>query len=172
MALVGMVVWVASCAALAAALGLATAEDLARRVIPNGCVVAVAASGLAAALSRAAGGEAAALAAAPAGALATLSVMFAAALVSWRVRGAPGVGGGDIKLLAAAGVWLGPVWGLACVALSCAAALALWATVLLARRVAAGGARRGRGAVAGVPLAPGIAAATLGIVLLGLPWQA
>ena len=55
MALVGMVVWVASCAALAAALGLAAAEDLARRVIPNGCVVAVAASGLAAALSRAAG---------------------------------------------------------------------------------------------------------------------
>ena len=118
MALVGMVVWVASCAALAAALGLAAAEDLARRVIPNGCVVAVAASGHAAALSRAAGGEAAALAAAPAGALATLSVMFAAALVSWRVRGAPGVGGGDIKLLAAAGGWLGPVWGLASVALS------------------------------------------------------
>lgn len=170
--LVVVATWVVARAALAVALGLAAIEDLARRVIPDGCSIAVAASGAVAAAARAAAGEEAGalVADALAGALATLGVMLGAALASWRARGTPGVGGGDVKLLGAVGVWLGPAWGLAAVALSCGVALALWGAVRLARRALGVGAARGVAEGAGVPLAPGIAAATLGIVLLGLPW--
>ncbi len=161
MGLVVVSAWVAARAVLAVALGLAAIEDLARRVIPDGCSVAVAASGVEAA--------GALVADALAGALATLAVMLGAALASWRARGTPGVGGGDVKLLGAVGVWLGPAWGLAAVALSCTAALVLWGAARLVRRAVGAGAARGAAAGAGVPLAPGIAVTTLGIVLLGLP---
>lgn len=169
MSLVCMVMWVVACASLAAALGAASIEDLARRVIPNGCVAVVAASAVVAAAVRAmACGNAAGVAfGALSGALATSAVMIAAALASWRARGTPGVGGGDLKLLSAVGLWLGPVWGLVAVALSCATSLALWGAWRLARRAALGTAS---GTGQGVPLAPGVAATTLGIVLLGLPW--
>lgn len=174
MGLVVVAAWVAARAVLAVALGLAAVEDLARRVIPDGCSVAVAASGAVAVAARAAaGGAAGALVAdALSGALVALAVMLGAALASWRARGTPGVGGGDVKLLGAVGVWLGPAWGLAAIALSCAVALALWGAARLARRAIGAGASAAPGAAAGagVPLAPGIAVATLGIVLLGLPW--
>lgn len=161
-------------AALVAALAAASASDLARRVIPNACSATVAVTGALA--SAVAGGLGASLA----GAATVLAVMLLAAAASVRARGEPGVGGGDVKLLAALGAWAGPVGGLAVVALSCALGSAWW----LARRAAArasaapGGVRAGasRGVApargeasredAGIPLAPFAAVSGIGIVLV------
>lgn len=157
--------------ALTCALLVAAAYDLKRRVIPNGCSCAVAASAVARALARCLGGASPpdVLARAVAGGAAVLAVMLAASALSRRARGEAGVGGGDVKLLSALGMWLGPGLGLACVALSCLAALAA-RSIALARRVLAGardpcgGGPRGTG---GIPLGPGIAVAALSLMLLG-----
>lgn len=154
----GMVAVVCCHAVLAGALATAAAADLALRVIPNGCPAAVLGSGVARALLGAAVGGAPDLPGdAALGTLVVLVVMVGAALASARLGGEPGVGGGDVKLLAALGAWAGPVGGLLIVALSCALGVAGWALrrgldVLLARGDATGN---------GICLAPAIACATL-----------
>lgn len=58
---------------------------------------------------------------------ATVLFVLVATRALWiRVRGSPrqSLGGGDAKLLSACGVYLGPIGGMACVALSCLLALA------------------------------------------------
>ena len=88
--------------------------------------------------------------------------LLLAAAASERVSGRPGVGGGDVKLLAAAAVWTGPVLGLAVVGASCLLGAMGWAATRLAGRLV------GRGRTSeGIPLAPAVAIATLAAVLLG-----
>lgn len=161
--MLGMVLLAAAYGALAAALGVAGASDLARRVVPNGCVLAVAASGVLRALARGLlAGQATGLALRGLiGGAVVLGVLLLAAGASVRLRGEPGIGGGDVKLLAAAGLWTGPAGGLAVVALSCLLGVLGWAAarVLCALRGRAPGA-------AGIPLAPAIAVALLAVVLL------
>ena len=152
----GVVLEVACVGALAAGLGVAAASDLASRIVPNGCVLAVAASG---ALRAAARGE---LVASCAGALAVLAVMLVAAAVTTCVRGESGVGGGDVKLLAAVGTWAGPVLGLVIVGLSCLVGVAGWFAYRAV--VALRGTEPPR---PGIPLAPSIMLATLAVVLVG-----
>ena len=162
----GQVLSVALLGACAVALAVAAACDLRRRIVPNGCCVAVALTGAARALVAS---GAPGLAAAAAGGALVMAVMLATALASARATGASGVGGGDVKLLAAAGVWCGPVTGLAVVGASCAVSLVGWAIARVPRVLG------GRGAVApgggatvrGIPLAPGICVSTLAAVLLG-----
>ncbi|OUO32084.1 A24 family peptidase [Olsenella sp. An293] len=150
----GVVLEVACVGALAAGLGVAAASDLASRIVPNGCVLAVAASG---ALRAAARGE---LVASCAGALAVLAVMLVAAAVTTCVRGESGVGGGDVKLLAAAGMWTGAALGLAVVGASCLLVVVSWAVVALRARVS------GRPLPpATAPMAPAVAVAALTAVL-------
>lgn len=132
-------VMVASYAALVGALAVAAAVDLSCRIVPNGCAVTVAASGVAVALvggspADAGGGpapvsgtELGGVCLAVGGGAAALAVMLAAACLSARARGSPGVGGGDVKLLAAAGTWLGPMGALVAIALSCLVAVVGWA---------------------------------------------
>lgn len=151
-----MVMEVACVAGLAAALGIAAATDLAHRIVPNGCAVAVALLGAVRAAARGA------VPAAALGAAVVLAVMLAAAAASERLCGRPGVGGGDVKLLAAAGVWTGPALGLAVVGASCLLGLAGRAAVQLAARVRGRPRRSG-----GIPLALAVAVATLVAVLGG-----
>lgn len=156
MAVLTAVLEVACVTGLAAALGVAAATDLARRIIPNGCVAVVAALGAARAAARGT------LPGAALGALVVLAAMLLAAAASERVSGRPGVGGGDVKLLAAAAVWTGPVLGLAVVGASCLLGAMGWAATRLAGRLV------GRGRTSeGIPLAPAVAIATLAAVLLG-----
>lgn len=143
---------------LLGALAWSTVTDLRRRAIPNGCALAVALSGLA--LGAAEGVPARSLA----GGLVALAVLLLAAWASARRAGAPGVGGGDVKLLSALGLWLGPVTGLAAVALSCLLGVVGWALAVGARRLW----RRSEGespcedpAGLGIPMAPAIALAAL-----------
>ena len=153
----------ASLVVMAAALALAARTALERRVIPNGCSVAVGVSGLVRAAARRAGGAGAgAVAEAALGVLAVFAVMGLAAAASRRLSGRSVVGGGDVKLLAAAAVWTGPVLGLAVVGASCLLGAMGWAATRLAGRVV------GRGRTSeGIPLAPAVAIATLAAVLLG-----
>lgn len=144
---------VACVAGLAAALGIAAATDLACRIVPNGCVAAAAALGAVRAALRGT------LPGAALGALATLVVLLLAAAASRRATGRPGVGGGDVKLLAAAGLWVGPALGLAVVGASCLLGVAGWAVAWAAARA------RRRPAPEGIPLAPAVALATLAAVL-------
>lgn len=156
MAVLTAVLEVACVTGLAAALGVAAATDLARRIIPNGCVAVVAALGAAHAAARGT------LPGAALGALVVLAAMLLAAAASERVSGRTGVGGGDVKLLAAAAVWTGPVLGLAVVGASCLLGAMGWAATRLAGRLV------GRGRTSeGIPLAPAVAIATLAAVLLG-----
>ena len=114
----------AACAvALAAALAVASVTDLRRRVVPNACALLAWASGVLAARLSARGG------------------------------GRGGVGGGDVKLLAAVAAWAGPVGGLAVVALSCALGLLGWGAAALLARL------RRRRVGRAMPLAPAIALA-------------
>lgn len=157
----GVVLWVACLGVLAAALGVAAATDLSCRIVPNGCVAAIAASGLVRALLAPAsgGGCPVSLAAALAGGALVLAVMLAAALLSARRGRAPGVGGGDVKLLSSVGVWVGPLGGLLVVALSCLVGLLGWliASVRSSRRERP----------TGIPLAPAVAMVALPVVLAG-----
>lgn len=155
---------------LAVALVRAARADLERRVIPNGCSAAVAASGLASALLRALDeGGPAPVARSALGATVVLGVMVLATAASRRLSGRAGVGGGDVKLLCAAGAWTGPAWGLAVVAGACATSLALSGAEYAFRRLTGHKAVIYRlGATAGgIPLGPGIALTTLTVVLLG-----
>lgn len=156
MAVLTAVLEVACVTGLAAALGVAAMTDLARRIIPNGCVAVVAALGAARAAVRGT------LPGAALGALVVLAAMLLAAAASECVSGRPGVGGGDVKLLAAAAIWTGPVLGLAVVGASCLLGATGWAAMQLAGRLV------GRGRTSeGIPLAPAVAIATLAAVLLG-----
>ncbi len=178
MGVLSAVLGVACLATLAAALGVASATDLSCRIIPNGCVLAVACSGVVRALARAlANGSAMALVAeALLGGLSVLGVMLLAAALSTRGGGRPGVGGGDVKLLAAVGVWTGPLVGLATVALSCLVGVLLWGLGRIPERVRAGegpsekgGGHRPRKVLSeGIPLAPAVTAVTVAVVLSGL----
>ena len=163
MNVIAVVLEVGCLGVLAAGLGVAAATDLACRIVPNGCVAAVALSGAARTLVAATlgGRGAAAVLSAVLGAALVFAIMVSAALLSARGREGPGVGGGDVKLLAAVGVWTGPVGGLVAIGLSCLVGLVGWAI---------GAARAPKGAVArGIPLAPAIAIAALPIAVVGLP---
>jgi Flp pilus assembly protein protease CpaA len=174
----GVVLRVAAYGVLAAALGVAAVTDLARRVVPNGCVVAVAVSGAAQACAGVLLGGSASQAClrSVCGLTCALVVMLATAAVSARIRGTPGVGGGDVKLLAAVGVWVGPARVLVVIALSCLVAVAGWVMLRIVASWAARGnarasasplARDGRALAQGIPLAPAIALSALVMVLLG-----
>lgn len=146
-------------AALVASLGISVVTDLKRRIVPNGCVVAASASGLAYALIKAtigAGGFGV-VARAVTGGVTVLLVMLAAAMLSVRASGTQGVGGGDVKLLAAVGVWLGPVGGLLAVGLACLLGVVSWGIVRLAAAFSAAG----KAPAHEMPLAPAIAVAAL-----------
>lgn len=162
---------------LAAALVVAAGVDLRRRIVPDGCVVAVALSGAvraalrtAASAGGGAGGGGASVSApveAALGAVVVLAAMLLAARLSRRGDGSAGVGGGDVKLLGAVGVWTGPLAGLLAVMASCLVSVAGWAVLGLARLAA--GALRRRADVRtafppSLPLAPGIALAALVLV--------
>jgi prepilin peptidase CpaA len=76
--------------------------DLRRRRIPNSINIATAVLGLAAALAT---GSLTAVGQALAGG----ALLFALLVIAWRQRW---IGGGDVKLGAALGTWLGPIGGL------------------------------------------------------------
>lgn len=144
---------------LGVALAVASLSDLAWRIIPNGCVASVALSWLLVCGS----GEKVVerLAEGVAGALAVLLLMLVAARLGVALGRGAGVGGGDVKLLAASALWAGPVWGLALVGASCAVGLCAHGVAWLARR-----AFRSDAVVAGgIPLGPSIAACLLVFVL-------
>lgn len=151
------------------ACAVAAVTDLRRRIIPNGCVAVVAACGLASAAT----GGIGVLASALAGAAVVLAVLLVTAAVSARATGASGIGGGDVKLLAAAGLWYGPVGGLAAVAGSCLASLALWGLArlrgILMRPLSGNNIviLPEKTTVCGIPLGPGIALSFVAIALLG-----
>ena len=174
MGVLSAVLGVACLATLAAALGGASATDLSCRIIPNGCVLAVACSGVVRALVN--GPAMALVAEALLGGLSVLGIMLLAAALSTRGGGRPGVGGGDVKLLAAVGVWTGPLVGLATVALSCLVGVLLWGLSRIPERVRAGegpsekgGGHHPRKVLSeGIPLAPAVTAVTVAVVLSGL----
>lgn len=169
---------VASVATLAAALGVASATDLSCRVIPNGCALAVACSGMVRSLGcgGGSGNGAPSPAEAVAGGAVVAAVMLLAAALSARRGGSVGVGGGDVKLLTAVGVWTGPAAGLVAVFLSCLVGVAGWAVSRALGRAAGRGVAvtgglspPGRGRLSeGIPLAPAISATALVMVLSGL----
>lgn len=147
----------ASClVVLVAALVLAAVSDLSSRVIPNGCVLAVA---LARVPVLAVCGEGArAFGAASLGMITVLAFLLLSANVSRKLTGSSGLGGGDLKLLAALGLWTGPVGGLAVVGASCLVAL-VGRFVCQRIREASSYAALHRGAP--MPMAPAILAVTL-----------
>lgn len=134
---------------LLAALGTSCAYDLRWRRIPNACVAMVALAGL---LSRKD------VTTSVAGAALVLVVLLATHAAFTRARGETGMGGGDVKLLAASALWAGPVGGLFVVAASCLLGLVGRAALLAAGR---------RPRTAGIPLAPAISVSLLGTLLLG-----
>lgn len=151
---------------LTIALVTAAVTDLRCRIVPNGCAAAVAVSGLARASLAVATGLRGPL---PilwslSGVAVVFAVMLCAALVSSRGGRGRGVGGGDIKLLAAVGAWTGPVLGLATVGLSCLVGVAGW----FAYRVAVALRDADRPVRPGIPLAPSIAVVSLFVVLVGV----
>ena len=148
--------------ALLVALVVASVSDLRERIVPNGCPATVAAAGVVRSLVRMAlgGGDARPLLSALLGAAVVFLVMLAAALISGRGGRGSGVGGGDVKLLAAAGAWTGPMLGLVTIGLSCLIGLAGWfalhfAIALMGRRPPERG---------GIPLAPAIALSVVIVV--------
>ena len=87
--------------------------------------------------------------------------MLAAARLGVALGRGAGVGGGDVKLLAASALWTGPVWGLALVGASCAVGLCAHGVAWLARRAF----RSDAAAAGGIPLGPSIAVCLLVFVL-------
>lgn len=178
MGVLSAVLGVACLATLAAALGVASATDLSCRIIPNGCVLAVACSGAARVLAGVlAGGRATPLIVkALLGCLSVLAVMLLAAALSAREGGGSGVGGGDVKLLSAIGVWTGPLAGLATVGLSCLLGVLFWGMGRILRRARFRGEapdegvrhRLGKALSEGIPLAPAVMVVTTVMVLSGL----
>lgn len=157
-------------AAAVAALAVAAATDLSCRIVPNGCAAALAVTGAGrAVLAAVRTASAAPLASSLAGGAAVLLVMLAAAAVSECVSGKVGVGGGDVKLLSAVGLWLGPWGGLAAVAGSCLVALAGLILVSIIRYLSRhkNVISHGVATVRGIPLAPGIALVFIVFSLLG-----
>lgn len=163
MGVTGVLLAVTCLGVLAAALGVAAATDLSCRIVPNGCVLAVAAAGvLRATVASARTHDLMPLLAAAGGGLVVLVVMLAAAGLSARGGREPGVGGGDVKLLSAVGFWVGPVGGLLVVGLSCAVGLACWCLGWAIAAARASGRARERG----IPLAPAVAVVALTMVLV------
>ena len=143
-------------AALALAVIVAAARDHESRIVPNGCPIAVLVAGT---LRAAVRGE---LFDAALGVVGVLLVMLLTSLAWLLLRGEQGVGGGDVKLLAAVGSWVGPAWGLAVVGASCLVGVLGWALTDAARRI------RGQpdGPTEGIPLAIAIAPVSLCVVLM------
>lgn len=134
---------VAELTALAAVLLACSVTDLARRIIPNSLMAAAIAvrcvylcfiATLPGAGSMGAGYVQQEFKTSLLGGATVLLVLMATHVLWTRARGSPqrGFGGGDAKLLAVCGAYLGPIGGLACVALACLLALACcfgaWAT--------------------------------------------
>lgn len=153
--------------ALAASLVVAAACDLRWQIVPNGCAGAVAISGLARSALAGCAGEALV------GMIVVLLVLLVASWASRRASGRCGVGGGDVKLFSALGVWTGPAWGLVVVGASCLLGVIGWLT---SRALARWGGASGRAAAHGtlpaseappasgengIPMAPAIALAVL-----------
>jgi leader peptidase (prepilin peptidase)/N-methyltransferase len=91
-------------AAVAAVLAAAAAVDAERRILPDALTLPLIAGGLAAG----AAGLGAGFGARTAGAALGFAALAAFAVGFRRARGRDGVGGGDLKLLAAGGAWIGP----------------------------------------------------------------
>ena len=147
--------------ALAMLLAKASVEDLRTRTIPNRCVIgALAVRVLYFAVLGAAGRlQVSDVGYFVASGLGTGAVLVAFSLAYERVTGREGMGGGDVKLYAVAGFYLG-AWGAAYViALSCAFALLAG---LLAPRGSSEGSRLQRT----MPFGPAIAAALASVALI------
>lgn len=143
-------------AALALAVVVAAARDHESRIIPNGCPIAALTAGVLRATVR---GE---LSEAVLGVVAVLLVMLPTSLAWLALRGERGVGGGDVKLLAAVGSWVGPAWGLVVVGASCLVGVLGWVLAEAARRICG---QPGE-PTGGIPLAIAIAPVSLCVVLL------
>lgn len=146
-------------AALVTSLFVSSSRDLSERTIPNGCSAVVALSGIVWSASHGL------LARSLAGAVAVLALMVLVAAIFAAVRGEPGVGGGDVKLLSAVAAWVGPVGGLLVVGASCLLGVAGWFVAVASRGLAS---RLGVGG-RGMPLAPAI---TIAALLAALPMMA
>ncbi len=148
---------------VAASLFLAAASDLGSRTIPNGCVAAVAAARLP--VLAFCDERLPVLVESFLGLATVLALLLLSAAVSRRMTGSCGIGGGDLKLFSALGLWAGPVGGLAIVGLSCLVALAGRLIVRRARD-AASYAALGRGAP--LVLGPSILAGSMIVFCAGL----
>lgn len=147
---------IACWAVLTVALLVAAVVDARRRIIPNPCCSAVAASAVVMWLIGADTWGSFASGVVGAGVVAALLAMTAA--VSRALTGARGIGGGDIKLYCALALWGGWTGGVFVVAASCVLALAWPAAARL----------MGHEDVKSMPMAPAIAAAFAAGVALGL----
>lgn len=150
-----VVVRVMGAALLAAALLAAAACDLRWRIIPNECVALVAVAWL---LVCGAGSRVGArLLWGAAGAATVLAVLLLVSCASTALGHGAGIGGGDVKLLAATSLWVGPLWGLALVGASCVLGLLGRLACMPFRKAPAS---------PGIPLAPAIALSLALLVLL------
>lgn len=149
-------------------LGAACVADVAARRIPNAVVALLALGGLWARWG--AGGLAGA-----GGGLLAGGLVLAVLLLAWRLGV---VGGGDVKLAAAAAVWVGPAGLLRFALFTGAAGLPVALATWVARRLGSGralGAGEGGGAAVAspprqaVPVAVAIALGALGALFLGEP---
>lgn len=143
-------------AAVVTSLFVSSSRDLSDRTIPNGCSAVVALSGIVWSASHGL------LARSLAGVVAVLALMVLVAAIFAAVRGEPGVGGGDVKLLSAVAAWVGPVGGLLVVGASCLLGVAGWFVAVASR----GPASRLGTEARGMPLAPAI---TIAALLAALP---
>lgn len=150
-----VVVRVMGAAFLVAALLAAAACDLRWRIIPNECVALVAVAWL---LVCGAGScVGARLLWGAAGAATVLAVLLLVSCASTALGHGAGIGGGDVKLLAATSLWVGPFWGLALVGASCVLGLLGRLACMPFRKAPAS---------PGIPLAPAIALSLALLVLL------